>query len=175
MHKINDKWDLIIAHPPCTYMSKAGARWMFPKAGHMDCNRYALAMEAKAFFMKFYNADCERIVIENPVPLKCVELPVPTQKIQPYEFDEFGDHPYSKATLLWIKGLPNLEPTTPWNIPTGTWMPSNTGGFSRGQGGGRGIAHDAVTASKTFTGIAKAMADQWGDTYIKEEQNNGII
>jgi hypothetical protein len=162
MHKINDKWDLIIAHPPCTYMSKAGARWMFPKAGQMDLDRYAMAMDAKAFFMKFYNADCERIVIENPVPLKCVELPTPTQKIQPYEFDEFGEHPYSKATLLWIKGLPKLEPTTPWNIPSGTWMPSNTGGFSRGQGGGRGIAHDAVTASKTFTGIAKAMADQWG-------------
>ena len=83
---LKEKWDLIIAHPPCTYMSKAGARWMFPKAGEIDWDRYALAMEAKEFFMTFYNCECEKVVIENPVPLKCVELPEPTQKIQPYEF-----------------------------------------------------------------------------------------
>ena len=161
-HEIDDKWDLIIAHPPCTYMSKAGARWMFPKAGEIDWERYALAMEAKEFFMAFYNCECEKVVIENPVPLKCVELPEPTQKIQPYEFDDKNEHPYSKATLLWIKGVPKLRPTTPRNKPIGTWMPSNTGGFSRGQGGGRGIAHDKKTASKTFSGIAWAMAEQWG-------------
>jgi hypothetical protein len=161
-HWIEDKWDLIIAHPPCTYMSKAGARWMFPKAGEIDWHRYALAMEAKEFFMTFYNCKCEKVVIENPVPLKCVELPEPTQKIQPYEFDDKNEHPYSKATLLWIKGVPKLRPTTPRNKPSGTWMPSNTGGFSRGQGGGRGIAHDKKTASKTFSGIARAMAEQWG-------------
>lgn len=161
-HWIEDKWDLIIVHPPCTYMSKAGARWMFPKAGEIDWDRYALAMEAKEFFMTFYNCECEKVVIENPVPLKCVELPEPTQKIQPYEFDDKNEHPYSKATLLWIKGVPKLRPTTPRNKPIGTWMPSNTGGFSRGQGGGRGIAHDKKTASKTFSGIARAMAEQWG-------------
>lgn len=161
-HEIDDKWDLIIAHPPCTYMSKAGARWMFPKAGEIDWERYALAMEAKEFFMAFYNCECEKVVIENPVPLKCVELPEPTQKIQPYEFDDKNEHPYSKATLLWIKGVPKLRPTTPRNKPIGTWMPSNTGGFSRGQGGGRGIAHDKKAASKTFSGIARAMAEQWG-------------
>lgn len=157
-----DKWDMIIVHPPCTYMSKAGTRWMFPKAGEIDWDRYALAMEAKDFFMAFYNCECEKVVIENPVPLKCVELPKPTQKIQPYEFDDKNEHPYSKATLLWIKGVPKLRPTTPRNKPIGTWMPSNTGGFSRGQGGGRGIAHDKKTASKTFSGIARAMAEQWG-------------
>lgn len=161
-HEIEGKWDMIIVHPPCTYMSKAGARWMFPKAGQIDWDRYALAMEAKDFFLIFYNCDCERVVIENPVPLKCVELPEPTQKIQPYEFDDKNEHPYSKATLLWIKGVPKLRPTTPINKPIGTWMPSNTGGFSRGQGGGRGIAHDKKTASKTFSGIARAMAEQWG-------------
>lgn len=161
-HTQADAWDLIIAHPPCTYMSKAGARWMFPKAGEIDWERYALAMEAKEFFMAFYNCECEKVVIENPVPLKCVELPEPTQKIQPYEFDDKNEHPYSKATLLWIKGVPKLRPTTPRNKPIGTWMPSNTGGFSRGQGGGRGIARDKKTASKTFSGIAKAMAEQWG-------------
>lgn len=157
-----EEWDMVIAHPPCTYMSKAGARWMFPKAGEIDWDRYALAMEAREFFMTFYNCECEKVVIENPVPLKCVELPEPTQKIQPYEFDDKNEHPYSKATLLWIKGVPKLRPTTPRNKPIGTWMPSNTGGFSRGQGGGRGIAHDKKTATKTFSGIARAMAEQWG-------------
>ena len=69
------KWDLIIAHPPCTYMSKAGARWMYPKAGQLSEERYRMSQEARAFFMKFYNLDCEHIAIENPVPLKVVNLP----------------------------------------------------------------------------------------------------
>lgn len=135
---------------------------MYPKAGSIDKDRYEKAMAAKQFFMEFYNADCERIAIENPVPLKCVELPKFSQKIQPYEFDDEGEHPYSKATLLWLKNLAPLIQTTPNERPKSTWMPSNTGGFSRGHGGGRGIAHDAKTASKTFRGIAKAMAEQWG-------------
>ena len=91
-----------------------------------------------------------------------------SQKIQPYEFDVDGKHPYSKATLLWLKNLPPLVKTTPNEKPKSPWMPSNTGGFSRGNGGGRGIAHDAKTASKTFPGIAKAMAEQWS-RYIEEE------
>lgn len=156
-HEIEGTWDLLIAHPPCTYMSKAGARWMHPKAGTVNQERLALAMKAKAFFMRFLNADCPRIAVENPVPLKIVGLPVPTQKIQPYMFG----HPYSKTTCLWLKGLPPLEATELLDRYT-PYLPSNTGGFSRGQGGSRGVAHDAKTASKTFPGIAKAMADQWG-------------
>lgn len=69
------KWDMIIAHPPCTYMSKAGARWMYPKAGELSQERYDLAMKAKAFFMRFLMADCPRICVENPRPLKVVRLP----------------------------------------------------------------------------------------------------
>jgi hypothetical protein len=155
---LEKEWDLIIAHPPCTYMSKAGARWMYPKAGQLSEERYGLSQEAKDFFMKFYDCKCEHIAIENPVPLKIVGLPAPTQSIQPYEFGE----PYSKKTLLWLKGLPKLEPTKIMeeHVP---WMPSNTGGFSRGQGGSRGVAHDPRTASKTFDGIAKAMAEQWSE------------
>lgn len=156
-HKIDGKWDLIVAHPPCTYMSKAGARWMFPKAGEISQERLALAIEAKKFFFEMLNADCERICVENPVALKIVGLPVPTQKIQPYQYG----HPFSKCTCLWLKGLPKLKPT---NIldEYKPFLPSNTGGFARGQGGSRGVAHDAKTASKTFEGIAKAMAEQWG-------------
>ena len=159
---LHEHWDLIIAHPPCTYMSKAGARWMYPTAGNLSEERYKLSQEAKDFFMEFYNCDCEHVAIENPVPLKVVGLPKPTQSIQPYEFGE----PYSKKTLLWLKGLPLLKPTQILTQHT-PWMPSNTGGFSRGQGGSRGIAHDPKTASKTFQGIADAMAKQWGDFLLK--------
>lgn len=158
-------WDLIIAHPPCTYMSKAGARWMYPKAGQLSPERFQKSQEAKAFFMEFYNCKCEHIAIENPLPLKVVKLPPPTQIIQPYEYGE----PYSKKTLLWLKGLPKLQPTQILSSHT-PWMPSNTGGFSRGQGGSRGVAHDARTASKTFDGIAKAMAMQWSE-YLKQYSN----
>lgn len=161
---LHQHWDLIIAHPPCTYMSKAGARWMYPKAGQLNEERYQLSQEAKAFFMEFYNLDCKYMAIENPVPLKVVGLPEPTQKIQPYEYGE----PYSKATLLWLKGLPKLKPTKVLSEFT-PWMPSNTGGFSRGEGGSRGIAHDQRTASKTFEGIAKAMAHQWSE-YIENQE-----
>lgn len=159
---LHEHWDLIIAHPPCTYMSKAGARWMYPTAGNLSKERYKLSQEAKDFFMEFYNCDCKHLAIENPVPLKVVNLPPPNQAIQPYEFGE----PYSKKTLLWLKGLPKLQPTKILTEHT-PWMPSNTGGFSRGQGGSRGIAHDPKTASKTFQGIADAMAKQWGDFLTK--------
>ena len=159
---LHQHWDLIIAHPPCTYMSKAGARWMYPTAGNLSEERYKLSQQAKDFFMEFYNCDCEHVAIENPVPLKVVGLPKPTQSIQPYEFGE----PYSKKTLLWLKGLPLLKPTNILTEHT-PWMPSNTGGFSRGQGGSRGIAHDPKTASKTFQGIANAMAKQWSNYLLQ--------
>lgn len=158
---LNDKWDLIIAHPPCTYMSKAGARWMYPTAGNISQERLAKAMKAKEFFLAILNADCDRIAIENPRPLKVVELPKPTQVIQPYQFG----HPYSKATCLWLKGLSPLEPTEVLTEYK-PYCPSNTGGVSRGQsynkGGAIRAADDCVNRSKTFDGIAKAMAEQWG-------------
>lgn len=151
------RWDLLIAHPPCTYISKAGARWMYPKAGKIDKDRLAKARKAKEFFMQFYEADIGLIAVENPRPLTVVGLPKPTQIIQPYEYG----HPYSKATCLWIKNLPLLKPTNICSTYE-PYLPSNTGGFSIGKGGSKGIAHDAKTASKTFSGIAEAMAKQWG-------------
>lgn len=154
---LKEKWDLIIAHPPCTYMSKAGARFMYLTAGNVNQERLEKALNAKEFFMRFMNADCDKICIENPTPLKIVGLPKESQVIQPYQFG----HPYSKRTLLWLKGLPKLKPT---NILTEytPYLPSNTGGFARGKGGSRGVAHNAKDASKTFSGIAQAMAEQWG-------------
>lgn len=94
------KWDLLIVHPPCTYLSNAGACRLYPQKGQLNLERYAKELEAKEFFMKFYNADCDRIAIENPLPSKIFELPPPSQVIQPYQYDDEGKHPYTKKTLL---------------------------------------------------------------------------
>ena len=150
-HKIVGKWDLIIAHPPCTYLSNAGARFLYPK-GVLNEDRLKLGLVAKEFFMKIYNADCEKIAIENPIPSKVYGLPKYTQTIQPYEFG----HPYQKKTCLWLKGLKPLQPTDV--LPkekrqstkiAGNWF--NKGGKERQK-----------NRAKTFPGIAKAMAEQWG-------------
>ncbi len=152
------KWDLIIAHPPCTYMTNAGAVRMRVK-GEIQPERYRKAMEAKEFFMRFYEADCPRIAIENPTPMKIVGLPPYTQAIQPYQFG----HPYSKRTCLWLKGLPPLVPTkiieqhTPY---VNGGCKDSHGNYRRFQGRNE---RDPKTRSKTFPGIAKAMAEQWGD------------
>jgi len=156
------KYDLMIAHPPCTYMSKAGARWMYPTAGNLDAKRFEQAMEAKDMFLKLLNAPIKYIAVENPTPLKVVELPKHSQAIQPYEYG----HEYSKRTLLWLKNLPLLKPT---DVKSNykPYLPSNTGGAKRGQKHSRGIAKNAKESSKTFTGVAKAMAEQWGKYLLK--------
>ncbi|MFA5067455.1 MAG: hypothetical protein WC466_05385 [Candidatus Izemoplasmatales bacterium] len=99
------KYDLMIAHPPCTYMSKAGARWMYPTAGNLSQERFEKAMDAKDMFLKLLNAPIKHIAVENPVPLKIVGLPKYSQAVQPYEYG----HEYSKKTLLWLKNLPLLK------------------------------------------------------------------
>ena len=157
-HTIIGKWDLLIAHPPCTYLTNASAVRMRVK-GEIVPERYAKAMEAKEFFMRFINADCDRICVENPVPLKIVNLPPYTQIIQPWQFG----HPYSKRTCLWLKGLPKLEPT---NIITEGVQPYVNGGCKDAHGNYRRFQgrkeRDAKTRSKTFEGIAEAFANQWG-------------
>lgn len=158
LHRIDGRWDMIVAHPPCTYMSNAGACRMFPRKGQLDKERFAKAMEAKEFFMAFYNADCDRIAIENPVPLSVVELPKKTQVVQPCEHG----HPYTKKTYLWLKGLPLLTPT---NIvdPVGPYVCGNSEIWKKQAA--KGVVHgkerSAKHRSKTFPGIAKAMAEQW--------------
>lgn len=145
------KWDLIIAHPPCTYLSNAGARFLYPK-GELNKERLQKGLMAKEFFMKLWNADCPKIAVENPIPSKVYELPEYSQIIQPYEFG----HPYSKKTCLWLKGLPKLQPTDIVQESkrestkiAGNWF--NKGGKDRQK-----------NRAKTFPGIAKAMAEQWG-------------
>jgi hypothetical protein len=149
------KYDMMIAHPPCTFMSRAGARWMFPTAGNLCQIRLQKAMEAKEFFMKMINAPIKYIAVENPLPLKVVGLPTHTQAVQPYEYG----HAYSKKTLLWLKNLKPLKPTKIIKDYT-PYLPSNTGGKKRGQKATpKSISQKE--SSKTFTGIAYAMALQW--------------
>lgn len=153
---IHCKWDMIIAFPPCTYLSNAGARHLWK--GHvLNEERYKKGLEAKAFFLKFYNADCLKIAIENPTPSRVYEMPEKTQVIQPYMFG----HPYTKRTLLWLKGLPPLKATDIVN-PERTWCPS--GSYSKKHGEkhrGMFTTDRAKNRSKTFPGIARAMAEQW--------------
>jgi hypothetical protein len=140
----------MIAHPPCTYLSNAGARFLYPK-GEINQQRLTQGLEGKGFFMKLWMADIPRICIENPTPSKVYNLPLYNQVIQPWQFG----HPYAKRTCLWLKGLPSLKPTqiiSDWQSTkvAGNWY--NKGGKERQK-----------NRSKTFDGIAKAMAEQWGN------------
>ena len=134
------RWDLIIAHPPCTDLSVSGARWFVQKRAD---GRQQRSID---FFMKFTNLDCPRVAIENPVCIMSTVWRKPDQIIQPWQFG----HGETKATCLWLKGLPTLKPT---NIVSGreqrVWkMPPSS--------------ERAKARSKTFPGIALAMAEQWG-------------
>ena len=146
---LNKGWDLMIAHPPCTYLSNAGARFLYPK-GKLNKDRYKLGLKAKEFFMSLYNAPINKICVENPISSKIFALPKHTQTIQP---NEYG-HPIQKRTCLWLKNLSELKPTDiifkrqSTKIP-GNWF--NKGGKDRQK-----------NRSKFFQGIANAMADQWG-------------
>ena len=158
LHNIKGAWDMLIAHPPCTYLSNAGAARLFPKKGQLNEERYQKGLEAKRFFMAFYEADCDRIAIENPIPTRIFGLPPYSQTIQPYEHG----HPYSKKTCLWLKGLPNIKPTQIVTENIISWV---SGGSKDNNGKPRKnkgtVYRDSKTRSKTFSCIAKAMAEQW--------------
>lgn len=137
-------------------MTNAGAVRM-RVGGEIQQERFEKAMEAKKFFMRFYEADCPRIAIENPTPMKLIGLPAYDQAIQPFEFG----HPCSKRTCLWLKGLLPLMPTEvleerkPY---VNGGCKDTHGNYRRFQGGKE---RDQKTRSKTFPGIARAMAEQW--------------
>jgi hypothetical protein len=153
---LDNEWDLIIGFPPCTYMTNGGAVRMYPKKGQIDPIRYQKAMEAKEFFMAIFNAPVKHVAIENPLPMKIVGLPDRNQLIHPYQF---GD-PYSKKTCIWLKNLPELIPT---NILT-EYQPFINGGggrMNRKHYKDKKFAAGSIARSKTFPGIAKAMAQQW--------------
>ncbi len=126
--------------------------------GKIVPDRYQKMVKAKDFFMEFINANCDKICVENPVPMKICELPPYDQIIQPYQFG----HPYSKRTCLWLKGLPKLKATGIIE----NHEPYVNGGNLDAYGNYRRFKgrneRDQKTRSKTFPGIAKAMAEQWG-------------
>lgn len=164
-----DSWDLLIAHPPCTYLSNAGARWLYKDINgktYIERERFEKGMDGKEFFMKCYNAKCQHIAVENPIPSAIYYMPPYSQVIQPFEYG----HPYSKKTCLWLKGLPKLKPTAliteykPY-CTSGSYTKTHD---SRYKGASR-RGGSAKSRSKTFPGIAKAMATQWSEYLIGEK------
>ena len=157
---LKEKWDMIIAFPPCTYLTVTGNRWFnIDRYGEKAIQRHKDRKEAIDFFMAFANADCEKIAIENPIGIMSSEWRKPNQIINPWQF---GDA-FEKKTCLWLKGLPELKPTDIVEIPprkrfdSGKSMPSwyaEAWNLPREE--------RAKLRSKTFPGIAKAMAEQWG-------------
>jgi hypothetical protein len=151
---LNDGWDLIIAHPPCTHLAVSGARWF--KEGVKP--RY-LQDEAADFFMKFVNAPVKYIAVENPICIMSSRYRKPDQIINPFQFG----HPEQKKTCLWLKGLPKLNETNNvydymMTLPVKErtrihWLGSNK----------------SKERSKTYQGIADAMAEQWGNFLLNHK------
>lgn len=162
-----ERWDMIIAHPPCTFLTVAANKlYNIEKYGEKAIKRLEDREKAKEFFMAFVNADCDKIVIENPIGIMSTYYRKPDQIIQPYQFG----HPYRKSTCLWLFGV---DPLIPTNIVDFECIHSN--GKSGGYSGASWVVRDengkilpygdprvAIARSKTYTGIAQAFADQWG-------------
>lgn len=168
-HKIIGEWDLLICHPPCTYLTCSGNRWFKPEYKDRFPDRFQQREDAVQFFMTFVNAKCKHIAVENPVGIMSTRYRKPDQYIQPYYF---GD-PEKKTTGLWLKGLPCLVPTNmvepqiirtksgvnepKWHMDT-MFLPKEERSRLR---------------SKTFPGIAQAMAEQWGD-YLERNMDKSV-
>ena len=153
-----EKWDLIIAHPPCTYLTLAGNKWFKPEFADRFPDRQKQRKEAVDFFMAIANADCDKIAIENPVGVMSSQWRKPDQYIEPFVF---GD-PEKKKTGLWLKGLPLLKPT---NIVEPVIIHCKSGANEpRWHMDTMHLPKEerSRVRSQTFIGIAKAMADQWG-------------
>lgn len=168
-HVIDGKWDLLIAHPPCTYLTVAANKlYNVEKYGEKALKRLQDREKALEFFMAFVNAECDKKAIENPIGVISTRYRKPTQIIQPYEYG----HPVRKSTCLWLYNLPKLTPTNIVEYET-----IHSKGASGGYSGNSWVVKDengkilsyrdprvAKARSKTFPGIAQAMAEQWGDS-----------
>lgn len=148
---LSDTWDMIIAFPPCTYLSFAGNRWLNQPA------RLEKRETARNFFMKFVNADCERIAIENPVGYMNSCFRKPDQIIHPYFF---GD-PFMKRTCLWLKNLPPLQPDYVLQKPEPEYVQSNGKKRNWVDTVSCSTSERQKVRSKTFPNVAAAMAFQW--------------
>ena len=166
-HFINNKWDMIIAHPPCTYLTVAANKlYNIEKYGEKAVKRLEDREKAIEFFMAFVNADCDKKAIENPIGVISTRYRKPDQIIQPYQFG----HPVRKSTCLWLYGLSPLQHTSVVDFEC-----IHSKGKSGGYSGASWVVRDengkilsykdprvAKARSKTYEGIAKAMAEQWG-------------
>jgi hypothetical protein len=145
---INDGWDLMIGHPPCTHLAVSGARWFKDKVEEQK--------EALAFVQRLMDAPIERIAIENPVSVISSRIRKPDQIIQPWMFG----HPEAKSTCLWLKNLPKLVATDVLPLPeSGRWQNQTPSGQNK-------LGPSPLRwkeRSKTYQGIANAMATQWGE------------
>ena len=160
---LDDDWDLIIAHPPCTYITRAGTRWLYPNH-KLNQERYKKGLKAKEFFMKLLNANIPMIAVENPVPHKVFDMPKETQIIQPFYFG----HDVQKTTYLWLKNLPKLQSTNNLFKHTPPKFMKDSKGVRHSKWFMDCGFNSGKEKSKTFPGIAKAMAEQWGENFKKE-------
>lgn len=161
LHEVSGKWDMIIAHPPCTYLTVTWNRWFnIDKYGKKAIKRYEQREEAIQFFFRIVNANCDKIAIENPIGIMSTVWEKPTQIIHPFMFGE----PFEKRTCLWLKNLPKLNSTKLVTPPerikfkSGKTMPewyAKLWALPKGE--------REKERSKTFTGVARAMAEQWGN------------
>ena len=173
-HEIPDRWDLLIAHPPCTYLSNVATKHFSLRCTPPEkvVERWIERAKGAIFFMYFVLADCPRICVENPVGFMNTAYRKPDQIIHPYFFAESEDDTenyHEKRTCLWLKGLPQLErstslpPPPPMYILQGEKCKGKKIGWCEGMRNIKGgQAERAKARSKTFPGIAKAMAEQWG-------------
>lgn len=166
-----NRWDLIIAHPPCTYLANVATRHHSLKLTPVNnINARTLSrIQGMDFFMRFVYADCDRIAIENPVGVMSTVYRAPDQIIHPYQFasgPDDAENYVTKATCLWLKGLRPLRTND-------LEKPDNAGMYGRRPSGKartweETFSRDAGIRSKTFPGIASAMAEQWGASVSEE-------
>jgi hypothetical protein len=167
---INKGWDMMIAHPPCTFLAVSGARWMYNKDGSVNQERLKNQNLALDFVQKLMDSPIEKIAIENPISVISSQIRKPDQIVHPYHF---GDKA-SKSTCLWLKNLPKLQHTNV--VEKGDfkeWIDKKTGKTKRqatwyyeALQKAKTPAERRTLRSKTFSGMAKAMADQWTKPHI---------
>jgi site-specific DNA-cytosine methylase len=163
---IDKGWDLMIAHPPCTYLSVSGARWLYNKDGSINEERFYNQRQALDFVQLLMDCKIDKIAIENPISVISSAIRKPDQIIQPYMFGDSA----SKSTCLWLKNLPKLTPTN--IVDKGQffeWVDKKTGKMKKqalwyyeALQKSKTDAERRTLRSKTFKGIAYAMANQWG-------------
>lgn len=158
-HEIAGKWDLIIAHPPCTRLCNSGQRWLYWGDQSYRAKKISEQQKAIVFFMRFVAADCEMVAIENPSGIMSTAYREPDCTYNPYDFKGETE---CKKTCLWLKGLPPLKPTRDVPLP----KEERTQGIWKAHFDGKCYAwNDPETSrlrSQTPHGVAIAMAEQWG-------------